>query len=77
MKKDIKFFIGLACDVAKLLWLILKITNELMQLVSSAGIYRWHKWQKSIDIAAALNSLMGRGSTFMYKPNGTKLRAAN
>lgn len=53
MKNDLKFFIGLARDVAMLAFLILRIAEAALRLVSSAGIYRGRNWPRTIDIEGA------------------------
>jgi hypothetical protein len=72
MKNDLKFFVGLARDVAMLTFLILRITEVALRLVRSAGIYWVRNWLKSIDIEAASNLDMAQANTFTFKPSDTK-----
>lgn len=53
MKNELKFFVGLARDVAMLTFVILRIAEVALRLVSSAGIYRGRNWPRTIDIAGA------------------------
>ena len=68
MKNEIKFFVGLARDVAMLTFLILRISEVVLRLVSSAGIYRNMQWRNCLDMMGASSWVAVPANTSTFRP---------